>query len=139
MEPKCFTCKGPFHLASGGLFGHQNTPWCGRCVRTGITLATQRKWYNGAAFEKAASVPPPGGSRGLAAEFAEVLAAVGHLVSGEVALEAAVSHITSGKAEAAAVFRRAGVPVTEKTGGKFGAAGTPCTTWVVGSRTLMMG
>ena len=37
----CFICHAPFHPTTGGLFGHQQTPFCGPCVRSCITMVKE--------------------------------------------------------------------------------------------------
>jgi hypothetical protein len=137
----CFVCKGPYHPATGGLFGHQNTPFCGACVRECIKFLkewTPRK-SGGVRFYQHATLPPPGGARSLAADFQKALSNAKHPVSHEVALATACAHITVSKEEAASILMSAGVPITVRKGGKFGAGGTPCTVWEVNGNNLMMG
>src|SRR3990167_4782470 len=101
--PRCFICRGPFHTATGGLFGHQRTPFCGPCVRETIVFSKERtrRRSSGVRFYDHAYPPPPGGAPGLADDFTEALARAGCPVSREVALDVATTHLERGKAAAA--------------------------------------
>ena len=59
-ETKCFVCGAPFHPSSGGLFGHQNTPFCGACCRELLGFVkghTARRWNKVRFYDHA--YPPP--------------------------------------------------------------------------------
>ena len=65
---RCFVCKGPFHPATGGVHGPNNTPFCGRCERSFFAWVrehTARSWGGKAnrkmnlKFYAHARVPPP--------------------------------------------------------------------------------
>lgn len=58
---KCSFCRGPFHIASGDLFGPQDYPLCGACVkemRGWLRGHLNRKWSK-VSFYAHATVPPP--------------------------------------------------------------------------------
>lgn len=58
--PKCFVCKGPFHLATGGVHGPKDTPFCGACEHDlfkWVKHHTARRWGKGRFYDHA-KVPP---------------------------------------------------------------------------------
>lgn len=72
----------------------------------------------------------------FAAELAEELAKAKHPVTPEVAMAAAVAHLTEGKEAAMKVLNDAGCPMTQKQK-KYGLAA--CSWFEVNGRTIFIG
>ena len=79
------------------------------------------------------------GAESMARELQEDLAEAGVIITIEVAMQAALIHFSEGKAATAEYLISTGVPMVTKNGGKFGSAGTKCTTYSVNGVTILMG